>query len=529
MPTKFSATVDYAEDLQRSKLLDSTPVCQMGTIEAAGGSAHRTSRTTRSARPLQSFLAQVAQDLRTGLPLLLADALGLIIAFTGAALVANLVLTKAVPFSLFSFTQSGRYASCLLIYALLGLYPGVGLNPIVELKNQILGTVTAFLGLVIAGIAHNSGVTPQTTVTLVAGLFALFLVPLARAQARDLLGRTTWWSQPALIIGGGSAGSVLYDTLLKRRGIGLRPIGVLDDLESMDDDTPVHRRYLGPLSQVDRIAAEQKVHWALIALHDRPQDSVGRALEQCQCIPHVIVVPGFEELPSLWNRAHDLGGVMGIHLRERLLCPSAQILKRTFDLTVVILGCIAISPLLLGLLAFSWIATRSFSPGPMFYGQERIGKDGKRFLAWKFRTMVVGAEQILQQYLKENPEAREEWNANQKLRNDPRIIPGIGEILRKTSLDELPQLWNVFRGEMSLIGPRPITPCQIQMYGTGFNLYRKVRPGITGLWQISGRNLTTFSQRAQFDAYYVRNWSLWMDLFIFARTVKTVILREGAF
>jgi Undecaprenyl-phosphate galactose phosphotransferase WbaP len=221
--------------------------------------------------------------------------------------------------------------------------------------------------------------------------------------------------------------------------------------------------------------------------------------------------------------------MLGIHVRERLLCRSAQITKRIFDVAAVICGGLVLSPLLLPLLAVHWVSIRLYSPGPLFYGQERIGKDGRRFLAWKLRTMVIDAERTLQTYLLANPQMKEEWDRNQKLRHDPRVLPGVGQLLRKSSLDELPQLWNVLVADMSLVGPRPFTPDQLEMYGKVFSLYRKVRPGITGLWQISGRNLTTFEERAKFDAYYVRNWSLWLDVFILGRTIRTVLFREGAY
>lgn len=142
--------------------------------------------------------------------------------------------------------------------------------------------------------------------------------------------------------------------------------------------------------------------------------------------------------------------------------------------------------------------------------------------------MVPNANQVLQEYLSAHPELQAEWDKDHKLKNDPRIT-WIGKILRKTSLDELPQLWNVFVGEMSLVGPRPIVTEEINKYGPTFRDYLRVTPGITGLWQISGRNNTTYAERLEYDEFYVRNWSPWMDLYILSRTVRTVILCEGAY
>ena len=167
------------------------------------------------------------------------------------------------------------------------------------------------------------------------------------------------------------------------------------------------------------------------------------------------------------------------------------------------------------------------SPGPILYRQARIGQGGRHFHIYKFRTMEVDADKKLAQYLESHPHLRQEWELNQKLENDPRITL-VGRFLRKTSLDELPQLWNVVTGDMSFVGPRPIVDSEIERYGDCFNLYKQVQPGITGLWQVYGRNKTTYQRRVQLDEFYVENWSLILDLYILYRTFRTVLLREGA-
>ena len=163
----------------------------------------------------------------------------------------------------------------------------------------------------------------------------------------------------------------------------------------------------------------------------------------------------------------------------------------------------------------------------MLYGQKRIGRNGGEFRAWKFRSMVQDAERVLEDYLARHPEMAEEWQRHHKLRNDPRVTR-IGRFLRKTSLDELPQLWNVLTGEMSLVGPRPIVRQELQKYGDAIELYLRVRPGITGLWQVSGRSNTTYDERIRLDEHYVRNWSVWLDIFVLGETIKTVLRAEGA-
>lgn len=208
----------------------------------------------------------------------------------------------------------------------------------------------------------------------------------------------------------------------------------------------------------------------------------------------------------------------------RLSNQSRAVSKRLLDLVIVIVGGLCLLPVLIVLA----IAVKLTSPGSVFYSQIRLGRHGRKFRAWKFRSMIPKGDHILQQYLAEHPELIADWLKDHKLRNDPRVTP-IGKMLRKTSLDELPQLWNVLVGEMSLVGPRPILEREIHKYGPSIDLYFTVKPGMTGLWQVSGRNNTTFEERVKFDQDYIRNWSVWLDLVILAKTVKTVVSAEGAY
>jgi Undecaprenyl-phosphate galactose phosphotransferase WbaP len=194
------------------------------------------------------------------------------------------------------------------------------------------------------------------------------------------------------------------------------------------------------------------------------------------------------------------------------------------DLLLTLIIGLAVLPLLL----FIVILIKLDTKGPLLYGHLRIGRHGDRFKVWKFRTMVHNADHVLKGFLKRHPKLKREWERDHKLKNDPRVTR-VGMFLRKTSLDELPQLWNVLKGEMSLVGPRPVVTAEIPEYGTRFNLYTQVLPGLTGLWQVSGRNDTTYTERVALDTYYVRNWSPWLDIYILARTVKVVFQCRGAY
>lgn len=212
-----------------------------------------------------------------------------------------------------------------------------------------------------------------------------------------------------------------------------------------------------------------------------------------------------------------------LKLRNNLRYWPARLLKRMFDLVAALLILLLLAlPLLL-------IAIRIRQDGgPAIFAHRRVGQSGRMFPCYKFRTMHVDAERQLRELLARDPAARAEWDREFKLRNDPRITP-IGQFLRKTSLDELPQLFNVIRGEMSLVGPRPIIEAELERYGDDMDYFLMVRPGMTGLWQVSGRNHVDYETRVYLDTWYVKNWSLWYDIAIMFKTVRVVLARDGAY
>ncbi len=205
-----------------------------------------------------------------------------------------------------------------------------------------------------------------------------------------------------------------------------------------------------------------------------------------------------------------------------------MIAKRAIELTLTLAALTVFSPAILVLCLLVKLSSR----GPIFYNQRRIGKGGREFKAWKFRTMQQNADKVLEQYLASNPAAKAEWDEKHKLADDPRVTK-IGKFLRATSIDELPQLWNVICGEMSLVGPRPIIDSPtydaqyVRQYKDEFEAYKSVRPGLTGMWQVECRNRGVYELRIFWDMYYVRNWNIWLDLYLIMRTIKVVVFREG--
>ena len=198
--------------------------------------------------------------------------------------------------------------------------------------------------------------------------------------------------------------------------------------------------------------------------------------------------------------------------------------KRVVDIVLIVLSLPVTLPIL-GLLSLVVLMS---TPGPIFYSHRRIGRNGAFFSMWKFRTMCENSAEVLEEYLTRNPQARAEWSRTHKLRYDPRVTK-IGRLLRRYSLDELPQLWNVMAGKMTLVGPRPIVAAEVEKYGDGFRFYRRVKPGLTGLWQVSGRSQLTYPQRVQLDCDYVERWSMRRDFVILLRTFLSVVNQDGAY
>jgi len=407
----------------------------------------------------------------------------------------------------------------LVINMALHLYPGTGMDPVTELRQTT--TTTLILFAIFLAAAWGHGATAPTMYALMGGcLVSLAAVPCFRGVARSLASRHPWWGQPVLIYGRGETAVRLYRHYMTHPALGLRPVAIVDNRAKRSHEVHTGLPVVTP-RRGDSLRVDRRIYWAVVTT---PLSA--SAVSACSAaFPHVLVVRNeARELPSLRNRVTACGGLSRTVLTNQLLLPLNRWGKTAMDYVVALF----VGILCLPILACISMVIKLTSPGPIFYAQKRIGKDNRTIWAWKFRTMVVNGEEVLERYLAANPKARDEWEQDHKLKDDPRVTK-IGELLRKTSLDELPQIWNVFRGEMSLVGPRPIVTAEISKYGDSFGLYTSVTPGITGLWQISGRNNTTYDERVSFDEYYALNWSPWLDLYILARTILVVLRREGAY
>ncbi len=398
-------------------------------------------------------------------------------------------------------------------------------HPAEELRRLSTATTLAFAMLVTATFFLRSFETYSRVAVLVALAFSWITVPLARAVMRGWCTRYTWWGVPVVVVGAGITAAGVIQSLQRWPSRGLRPIIALDDNPAKHGSLISGIPVVGPLEPAALAAAQAGITTLLVAMPGAPPERVRMLWRRLgPHFPSVLVVPGLGEFASLWVEAKDIGGQVALELRQSLLRPSRRFMKRTIDLLLVGLLLVVSSPLLLALMTVVYVS----SPGPIFYGQLRLGRNAMPFKAWKFRTMRRDADVVLTRLLASDPLLQAEWDRDHKLRVDPRVTM-IGRFLRKTSLDELPQLWNVMSGDMSLVGPRPVTQAEVGKYGEQWELYKRVRPGITGQWQVSGRNHTTYEERVAWDAFYVHNWSPWLDFVILARTVQTVVRGEGAY
>jgi Undecaprenyl-phosphate galactose phosphotransferase WbaP len=272
------------------------------------------------------------------------------------------------------------------------------------------------------------------------------------------------------------------------------------------------------------LAKDLKIQYAIIAMPGASNERLTEVIEKYgHAFPHLLVIPDLIEFPFQNSPGRDLGGVLSLSVRQELLLPRPRMIKRTADLLLTAIG----GTLILPLLAVIAVLVKFSSPGSILYTQMRMGKNGTRFKAYKFRTMYGDGEARLQELLEKNPALKAEYEVFHKLQADPRVTP-IGRILRKYSLDEFPQLWNVLRGEMSLVGPRPYLEREVPKMDEKESIILKCVPGITGMWQVSARNGAPFSHRINMDVHYVRNWSVWFDAYILASTLRVVVRGTGA-
>jgi len=401
------------------------------------------------------------------------------------------------------------------------------MKPVVETMRDIFmsvfyGLIAAITSIYFSQIGHE---TSRLFIILFA-ILTLFNVCVIRYAVLKFLKIKNLLGEPVLIIGAGLTAERLIKFAQEDLGYRYNVVGLVDDhpiFETLPKQFPV----LGGFNDARKIIRRLKVQTVIIAAPGISKEQLQDLINDIQSkVKNISFIPDLIGTPMAGVDASILFSekILMLSMRNNLAIIYNRIFKRIFDLTLTIFGGILISPILLAIT----LAVAIDNHGRIIFAHKRVGMHGKKFFCYKFQTMIPDAEEKLQIYLEKNPDAQKEWNETFKLTNDPRVTK-LGNFLRRTSLDELPQLWNVIRGEMSLVGPRPIVAEEVCRYEENIREYYMVLPGITGMWQVSGRSDTTYEERVAMDTWYVRNWSVWIDIMYLFKTVKAVLTSKGAY
>ncbi|WP_229784520.1 undecaprenyl-phosphate galactose phosphotransferase WbaP [Deinococcus radiotolerans] len=402
-----------------------------------------------------------------------------------------------------------------------GLYPGYGRSPQKELRLHVVGTIQVVAVQLAASLALQR-LMPNIGAIILIWTLLLILSLFVRYGFRALLIRAGQYGRPISVIGAGQTALVAIHHLRTHPAYGLNPVVAYDDNETLHGTALFGVPIVGSIEQA---ITDPRTEQALVSIPGARAETQQRIINGTYAaFPHTWVIPDLFGIPNQALQPHNIGSVATLEVRNNLRSVQARFVKRTIDLFGSIFGGLMVLPLLM-IIA---LAIKIDSPGPAVYRARRIGRNGKMFDCFKFRSMHRDAEDKLKIVLEENPNLRSEFEATHKLRNDPRVTR-VGAFLRKTSLDELPQLANVFLGTMSLVGPRPIVQGEVSKYGDIYAVYKQIRPGMTGYWQANGRSDTSYDERVGMDNFYITNWTPWLDIVVLIQTVKVVIAGKGAY
>jgi Undecaprenyl-phosphate galactose phosphotransferase WbaP len=428
--------------------------------------------------------------------------------------------TRLWPFLIFfwlAFEKMGLYSGT-------SIFSGACLGPAEEIRRIFYGLTAVFILLGFGNYCyHPDDYLYSRGVLLGSFLLCIIAVPIERTILRKIFTRMGCWGIPVILIGSGKMARTIFDSIHRHPEYGLRPVGYFTDQQN--STLAKDAVFLGALNEIVEKTKALSIQYAILAKDDGMDPSyIQKVIRQYgPAFPHLLLIP--ESLSQIGTgiSPKDIGGTLGLEIRHNLQIPSIYRIKRIIDYLLAFPTLIATLPLL-GLLA-AWV--KLDSSGPVFFKHQRVTKNGRQINIYKFRTMDDGAQEELNELLRSSPELQEEWTKYGKLENDPRITRA-GKWLRRSSLDELPQLFNVLQGKLTLVGPRPLVEKELEIYGEAASLFDQVLPGLTGLWQVSGRNELTYTERAKLDLYYVNNWSVWLDIYILAKTVYAVFFRHGA-
>ena len=462
-----------------------------------------------------------------GFAMFLVDALVLMVTICIGFFIVNIFDRNGINFK--SFINYIIYLPfIMLLFICVGMYPGIMTSPTDEVRKFFVCITFSFLAIILSilipdennKILHSIIMDSSNISVSIAFLISIpicaFLFPAGRDVFRHFFSKFKWWGVPAVVYTNGNKAYFIIDKLLKNKYLGYHPAVIVDSSDNHEDNykgIPI----FNSTDKLKQIIKKHNVKQAIICSYKGDINYIMSSYR------YTLTISKHQEMFTSTQQLKDIAGIMGFTSVHNLTFKGNLMLKRLLDISVIVF----FSPIVLPIVLILCVLTKCTSKGPIFYGHKRVGKNGKEIKCWKFRSMCVNSAEILEEILATDPVRRAEWEKDRKFKDDPRVTK-FGKFLRKTSFDEIPQLFNVLIGQMSLVGPRPVTVPELEKYGEYKDYVLSVLPGLSGMWQISGRSDTGYEERISFDTYYIQNWSIWLDIWILIKTVWVVIAGKGA-
>ena len=412
----------------------------------------------------------------------------------------------------------------VLAFFVVGLYTGSGPGPYERFRQRTIG-IAGFFAISTFAMLPDRNVVEFMIAQFAHAACLLLIGHYIETTTRGLLIYLDLWGASTILVGAADDCRELAHLLAHKPEFGLKPIGLIRSADAGDSKGgPFPLPVIGTTVDFGHIRLRAEIEVALFAT-TKELAAVPRNCPAFAPSCRFLLLEDVRNIQSLWLHTRTIDTMIGIEIRRNLCSWQNRLLKRTFDILVAI----PIALLVLPAVALAALMIKLVDPGPAFYVQKRIGRNGTTVKVLKLRTMYADSERLLEEHLRRDPQARAEWQRFFKLRRDPRVLPIIGNFVRRSSIDELPQLWNVIRGDMSLVGPRPLPVYHAEQFDEEFRSLRiGVLPGITGLWQVSSRSDGDLQILRQQDLFYIRNWSPWLDFYILLQTVPAILGAKGA-
>jgi Undecaprenyl-phosphate galactose phosphotransferase WbaP len=475
------------------------------------------------------------RELICTISLMLTDVASLLVSFLIAYLLRSTILTSIIPrFKRIETLPLAVQFNLVVVYGaliiiLVFLYEKLYTKRLPfweDTKHLLRGVTVSFILMTVLVFVSRQYIYFSRPVVVFTWVLSLVIFPLFRLLIKRFFVKIGIWKKRVIILGTRSMAKLVAQEINKNNLLGYKVVGFLTEDTSKIGKNMAGVGILGALNEAKTWSRQLGVRDVIIALPEFTQSELVNIIENCESFAETIrIVPNIGSLFTLGVVVENMGDVSTLSVTRNLVKPFNILVKTVFEFMFATIAFLLLLPVFLIIV----VAIKIDSSGPVIFVQERLGKKGKKFKFYKFRSMYVDADLRLERFLKENPAVKKEWEKYQKIKEyDPRVTR-VGRIIRRYSLDELPQLFNFFKRDMNLVGPRPYMPREIKKIGNRNQIITRVKPGITGLWQVRGRNILPFYERLHLDEYYIRNWSLWMDIVILLKTIDVFLTQEGAF